>query len=196
MVAFMVVISVALVIGQGQPLAENVVRLRLTDCAPPCWIGIRPGLTTEGRAQRLFSAMYPQQKPYVIQPDSVGGGLQMDTGLYAPSPSDLVGHVLIYDADRKTGVGVVNSVLMPRLGDVMPLWGLPTCMYYEPPDFWRLHYNTGSDGLSVIDILMKGSRLSPGQPIYFLIFYHTSREFGTRCQREDARQWGGFANTR
>src|SRR5260370_13488585 len=48
----------ALIVGRDQPLPERLAMLHLTDCAPPCWIGITPGVTTVRDAIKRVDAVY------------------------------------------------------------------------------------------------------------------------------------------
>src|SRR5579864_7933293 len=48
----------ALIVGRDQPLPERLAMLHLTDCAPPCWIGIVPGVTTIQEARKRVDAIY------------------------------------------------------------------------------------------------------------------------------------------
>ena len=47
----------AILIGRQQPLPEHLTMLHLTDCAPPCWIGIVPGVTTLEEAKVKVQAV-------------------------------------------------------------------------------------------------------------------------------------------
>ncbi len=49
--------GVATLIGRQQPLPERLAMLRLTDCAPPCWIGIVPGVTKLDEAKVKVQAV-------------------------------------------------------------------------------------------------------------------------------------------
>jgi hypothetical protein len=189
---FATLIGLAVVLGHGQPLDAKVRQLHLDHCMPPCWIGTIPGLTTEKEARTLFSAVYPERTPFFIASNDQGGSLQVQAHLDAPAPSNQVPTILIGDLNNFSGVVALNSSLMPRLGDVLLLWGVPTCVFPEVPDYWTLYYNTGNDRLGVMIISMHGNRFSPSQPIYSLLFYRVSAEFIPRCSRPDAKQWGGF----
>jgi hypothetical protein len=221
-------ISIAVLIGRMQPPPERLAALHMTYCAPPCWIGIMPGTTTQGEVEALFGEAYPHHEPFFIRlqrlsrclahfritfrhrariqsgstnlPMAVGdagGGLQIQT--YStiesvPASTDIVHSIFIADMDKSGNNVMADSPLMPHLGDVLALWGPPTCMFADAPDFWRLHYNMGEDGLSVIDIMVKGHQMRPGQAIFYLILYRTPPEYGTDCLRQGSKHWLGFAN--
>lgn len=191
-----ILIGLALIVGHMQPPATAVTMLHLTDCTPPCWINITPRQTLQREVKTLFSKAYPNHEPFFIIVGKAGGGVQMET--YStidpiPASTDIVSSILIGDMDKSRNNVIANSTLMPRIGDVLLLWGAPTCINLEAPDFWRLRYYRGKDGLSVIDILLKGRQLQPKQAIYYFSFYHTSR-YGNECLRPDKKPWLGFAN--
>jgi hypothetical protein len=190
-------ISIAVLIGRMQPPPERLAALHMTYCAPPCWIGIMPGTTTQGEVEALFGEAYPHHEPFFIRLGDAGGGLQIQT--YStiesvPASTDIVHSIFIADMDKSGNNVMADSPLMPHLGDVLALWGPPTCMFADAPDFWRLHYNMGEDGLSVIDIMVKGHQMRPGQAIFYLILYRTPPEYGTDCLRQGSKHWLGFAN--
>ncbi len=113
--------------------------------------------------------MNPQHDLFFIARRATGDGVQFST--YSnidpiPAATDIVSHIFIADMDKSGNNVMADSPLMPRLGDILPLYGVPTCMFVRDPDFWELHYNLGDDGLSVIEVYVKGLRLWPGQPVY------------------------------
>src|SRR5690349_1498777 len=55
---FSVFIGASMLITQVQPLPEHLAMLHLTDCAPPCWIGIMPGVTTFEQARTQLMKTY------------------------------------------------------------------------------------------------------------------------------------------
>ncbi len=57
----------AILIGQRQPLPEHLAMLHLTDCAPPCWIGIMPGVTTLADAAIRAKTTYGNSPKYAMK---------------------------------------------------------------------------------------------------------------------------------
>jgi hypothetical protein len=51
--ALAVAIGLILGFGQQQPAAPQIARLHLTECRPPCWVGIVPGETLFEAFKRL-----------------------------------------------------------------------------------------------------------------------------------------------
>jgi hypothetical protein len=189
--------TIAIFIGRQQPISEQLEALHITDCRLPCWIGITPRQTTQGEVEMLFRKAYPYREPFFIVPHDGGGGVQMQTystNDHMPASSDIVPHIFIADIDKSGNYVLPDSPLMPRLGDMLLLLGQPTCMFPRAPDFWLLRYNLGQDGLSVVDIFVKGHRLWPEQPVYYLNLYRTPPEYSKECSKEGHQSWSGFAN--
>src|SRR5260370_38374078 len=57
----------AILIGRQQPLPERLAMLHLTDCAPPCWIGIMPGVTTLADAAIRAETTYGNSPKYAMK---------------------------------------------------------------------------------------------------------------------------------
>ncbi len=197
--AFSAFAGVAILIGRQQPLPEHLAMLHLTDCAPPCWIGIVPSVTAQGDVKAIFEKAFPNHRPYFIVPGNMGG-VQFQSQLTietTPLPRDRVSQILIADLDSSGNYIAADSPLMPRLGDVLILWGFPTCMYVESGDYWRLHYKLGNDGLNTLDIIVKGHRFWPEQPIFYIFMYRTTLDYNhTICFRLGDSRWLGFVNER
>jgi hypothetical protein len=51
-------VSASVLIGRQQPVPPVLTLLRLTDCAPPCWIGIMPGKATLDETRDRIHAVY------------------------------------------------------------------------------------------------------------------------------------------
>src|ERR1051325_55169 len=56
--------GMAMLIGRKQPLPERLAVLHLTDCAPPCWLDIVPGVTTLSQAIPRIKARYANLPEY------------------------------------------------------------------------------------------------------------------------------------
>lgn len=57
-------VGAALLVGLRQPPSAWASLLKLDDCALPCWIGIEPGLTLLGDAERRIGAAFPDGAVY------------------------------------------------------------------------------------------------------------------------------------
>ncbi len=61
-------------VGQDQAIPNRVAQLHLTDCAPPCWIGITPGMTSIAQAKAKIVATYGGQHPLTIKDSGFADG--------------------------------------------------------------------------------------------------------------------------
>ncbi len=59
-------ISLPVVPSRQQPLSNWLTLLHLTECELPCWIGITPGETTVGEAQKQIAATYGDSSLYIL----------------------------------------------------------------------------------------------------------------------------------
>jgi NhaP-type Na+/H+ or K+/H+ antiporter len=57
-IALIVVLGFVRIVGKLKLPSGDIALLHLTDCTPPCWIGIVPGKTTIEEAEALLSATY------------------------------------------------------------------------------------------------------------------------------------------
>jgi hypothetical protein len=67
---FATITGVAVAIGRQRPMDDSLAALHLTDCAPPCWIGIVPGTTTLQQAKARIFAIYASSPSYAIDYDT------------------------------------------------------------------------------------------------------------------------------
>jgi hypothetical protein len=67
----------AIFVGGQQPIPDKLAALHLTDCLPPCWIGVTPGVTTIDEARNLIEKVYNPESGFTVQ-------------FYSNGPSDLV----------------------------------------------------------------------------------------------------------
>lgn len=115
--AFSAAILTFRAIGQGQPPAEVLKHLHLTECRLPCWSGIVPGETRYNDARRLTFVV--GSSPFVSDPETV-------SAFFNDLPQAFV---YIY-----TQGGVVSEITIIttyvddlRLGDVLAYFGDPSC---------------------------------------------------------------------
>ncbi len=55
--------------GQLEATPTSLTQIHLTDCAPPCWIGIVPGETTVAEAKAKISAVFGEQPDLHVRSD-------------------------------------------------------------------------------------------------------------------------------
>jgi hypothetical protein len=71
-IALVVAAGAFVAAGYAQPPSRWIALLHLNDCAMPCWIGIKPGVSTVGEAlQRLNGTYGGSDFDLVSQPDSL-----------------------------------------------------------------------------------------------------------------------------
>jgi hypothetical protein len=58
--------STAVFIGRAQPLPNRLAMLNLSECAPPCWIGIQPGVTYLAQARLILEQVYAPNSGYSL----------------------------------------------------------------------------------------------------------------------------------
>lgn len=66
-IALMTLIWGACLAGQIQPIPNSIAQMHLIDCAPPCWIGITPGLTSVEDAKARLIAIFGGQRDLTIK---------------------------------------------------------------------------------------------------------------------------------
>jgi hypothetical protein len=198
---FATLIGLAVLVGYGQPPASAVQQLHLSDCAPPCWIGIVPGDTNTEEAVQLFSATFTPANSVSIPPLTLG----TSTNPWLVMPlldSEATAERLMVQLGSVEGIvnrimiqgrryGPVNT--MPRLGDLVSLLGPPSCVNPQTPGFegWTLFYLT-TRGTILVGVLGRNS-LAWTQPVYF-VFIRTSAEASDVCSI--AQPWRGVYRSR
>jgi hypothetical protein len=74
----------AMMIGRQQPVSDQLALLHLTDCAPPCWIGITPHVTTMDEAKILVEKTYHDAASFQYDIDGVTAYLKSADDPYHP----------------------------------------------------------------------------------------------------------------
>jgi hypothetical protein len=120
-------------LGGRQPAPPLLAMLHLTDCAPPCWIGIVPGKTTIEEARQRMNSVYSSYPgEYTLSFDG-----DMPRGLLWASLDDAresLGVIWItIDAQSDNVVDVIrfdfNSIYVQKLatlGEIHALLGVPS----------------------------------------------------------------------
>jgi len=173
---FAALIGGALLVGRGQPESPLIERLHLSDCALPCWIGILPGETPTGRAMQRFAETF--YRPGSAAPQGSASGMASAIWVEMPLPvPDSMAESIPIQLEFVNGVtnwlmiqgrqyGYVDA--MPSLGDVVRLFGAPSCVNPQSPGFngWSLFYDTPS-GIVIVGMLGRDS-IRWTQPVYFV----------------------------
>ncbi|HLY26795.1 MAG TPA: hypothetical protein VKQ72_10680 [Aggregatilineales bacterium] len=66
-------IGLVIFLARQQPLPPRLAMLHLTDCAPPCWIGITPGVTPADQVKARIQAVYGDTSAYIIAVNESNG---------------------------------------------------------------------------------------------------------------------------
>lgn len=136
---FLALIGTAILIGRQQPLPERIRALHLTDCAPPCWIGIVPGKTKMGEAVQIIFKTFEHSGTMQVQMDlgviRIGKQQIAIVQLLRKSDSTLIASVTISSSSISDPVEAItiehleiHSNLFPSLADLVLLWGIPSCV--------------------------------------------------------------------
>lgn len=175
-VVFATLVGAARLFGHGLPESTLVRQLHLSDCALPCWIGITPGATNSSDAVRyLLETFLPADDAPSFLTSS---GPTTSVWIEMTLPIAETRHEAIF-AQLEFVQGIVNRIMiqgeqygmvntMPRVGDVVSLFGPPSCVNPQAPGFagWMLFYQTRG-GTVVIGVLGRNS-IAWTQPVYFV----------------------------
>src|SRR5258708_2981658 len=121
---FSVFTGAAILIGRQQPLPEHLAMLHLTDCAPPCWIGIMPGVTTLADAAIRAKTTYGNSPKYAMKLNAETSSLTVEINnrtdfsrvVYINIVADLSGKISTivfhsYGKENSPNIGELNSIL-------------------------------------------------------------------------------------
>lgn len=147
-VVFAALSGAAIFIGRQQPPPARVAALHLTDCAPPCWIGIEPGKTTIAEAKMQIESIFENStNPNLNETDSVVSLEFRPFGEFQPGneprimlvakKDNIVREIRFYfTADPSLPI----SAYMPRLAELY-------CIFGEPDRIVWQHMALGGPGL-------------------------------------------------
>src|SRR5260221_3914421 len=118
----------AILIGQRQPLPDHLAMLHLTDCAPPCWIGIMPGVTTLDEAYPLIKARYANLPDYqtILSGSLTTATFQVSNAM---NPDDKFSINIYADNNGRVHtirVDTYGSRSSPNVGELFSILGTPT----------------------------------------------------------------------
>lgn len=121
-VAFTLLVFAARALGSTQPTPAALSGLHLTECAPPCWLGITPGITEMTDAvHRLNSA----QLGGMLFESSDGRSV---TTAYEVSGALVRVDIVASEAGKVVQITIFTEPLKGvRLGDAVRYLGTPTC---------------------------------------------------------------------
>ena len=126
---FALMMGATLLMGHMQPPSERVERMHLTDCTPPCWNDITPRMSSRGDVETRVSSTFPDFKPLGSGNLPFLSWVQADLTIDDRSINVALDGGLIYSI----GIGSpLASDQMPSLGEVLAVFGAPTCAVIDP----------------------------------------------------------------
>jgi hypothetical protein len=198
------VISGVVIVARQQPLAANVQRLRLGDCALPCWMGITPGQTVRNAAIQQLAPLSPVvhqdasftvSEGYASEHESILAVTLRSEGVNFPieltSIRGVVMGIRIPSSFRSIGAPTKPNEIMPTLGDIVGLLGVPTCIAARKNyRGWLLVYEMPPNEIVVT---IEGDSRDMSRRITNL-WLHSPFLGTTTCQSQAgvASQWMGF----
>jgi hypothetical protein len=176
---FALLMGGALLIGRAQPPSERIERLHLTDCDPPCWNGITARVSSRGEIEQRIAITFPEYQAMGVT------SLPFQSWVMDSSTID----VAVDD-------GVVHSVAlatqlpkksMPRLGDVLAIFGAPTCIVvYKAATSATLYYENEAHEVILIVSIYQRSLMSLANNFSIGIFYNLT------CESHIGMTWQAF----
>jgi hypothetical protein len=146
-----VIVVATITIGQQQPSPEQFTMLHLSDCQPPCWIGIVPGKSTIAEAKDRLMTVYGWSDKYqmTIDPRSTSPLLAITL---TKQPGSDPSMYIVLDSKRDN---VIHTIMFDfyfdqiysqtKVAELLDLLGTPVCL--------SKHYYSDSYALSFGDYL-------------------------------------------
>lgn len=185
---FALMMGVSMQIGQRQSQPARVQRLHLADCLLPCWNGIRPGVSSASAAKDRINAALPDFESL----SSAGSSKFLIWTEYADI--DRVVHVVNVTIQNSLvatiGIGTDHtSSEMPTLGEVLAVYGAPTCLEIDDvTDHSNWFYeNSGHHFMLQFSV----PTLSLASPVNNFVFGVADN---ATCQTTLALTWHDFRN--
>src|SRR5688572_22887303 len=128
-IALVVAAGAFVAAGYAQPPSRWMALLRLNDCEMPCWIGIKPGVSTAGEALQRLNAIYGGSAfDLVSQPDSLAfiiadraSGYRFTVSLnadYRTQTAPIIRDIVLYPYPQ-------SGMARPVIGDLYAASGSP-----------------------------------------------------------------------
>jgi hypothetical protein len=197
-------LSVVILAARQQPIAANMQRLRLADCAPPCWMGITPGQTVRGDAVQQLAPLSPilhqdasftVSEGYASEHESILAVTLRSEGvnftIEMTSVRGVVMGIRLPSNFRSLGSSAKPGEMMPTLGEIVSLLGAPACVAARKNyRGWLLVYETPP---SEIVVTIEGDSRDLSRRITNL-WLHSPFLGATTCKSEGAvaARWVGF----
>lgn len=119
--------GVAILIGWQQPSPTNLAVLHLTDCAPPCWLGIVPGVTTLDNAILQIKARYTNLPNYQSTFNEYPSAFTVQVINRVNASDSFAMSVYSYGDRRVSSIvfGVYLSENSPTIAELSNILGMP-----------------------------------------------------------------------
>jgi hypothetical protein len=147
--SFLAVIGLIVVVGRQGPPPESISAYHFTDCAPPCWLGIVLGKTTADTARYQIKTVFGEDFDIAVSEPSLGTMFFSDgaTGTKVLLALERVELTQKDDPTRRLMIRLISdqhrsvmremiftrsgSQYFPMVGDLIAVYGPPTCLSYE-----------------------------------------------------------------
>jgi hypothetical protein len=175
------------IISRRQPANQRIAMLRLTDCAPPCWIRIVPGTTTLDEAKSRISQVFNKTSGVLLQTEQETPGVLQVNLKHQNDPLFSLG--IKFETHTSRNDTPIESILFHLWGPsfvLADLWNVVG----TPDTVWvSSHYIFLIYPASTIDVL-PSARISWSQyPVWFE-FYKVGPIPSQPLRGE--RPWRGF----
>ncbi len=169
------IIAAIVVVSRTQAIPPALQALHFKDCELPCWIGIIPGKTTIGEAERnianTYNAIYP------LFGDSVVGYWEF---VVADKETGIQIRVKLNSITGQPSSAIVNDITIIQdepgptvsLGELESLLGSPENILESPPDDIPrsdIIFNNGR--IHSFTTKNECNRVTDDEPIMFLVIY-------------------------
>lgn len=184
-VTYALCIAGAVVVGRAQPLPEHIAQFKLTECAPPCWIGIEPGKTTLAEALARVRAVYSAENHLYTQVPSINIiNNRLDLSFSIAFEVDNTNVVQVIDIWQYGGNDIPFSSFFSVLGPPQYVTILPTRSYYTT----SLIYNDYS--LAVVLENNVSAKIGATRPINRIMM--TEPAYAQRYRLYEPLPWQGL----
>ncbi len=199
-VSLMVAVFGTRVVGQAQSIPHSIAQLHLVDCAPPCWIGITPGVTSLDDAKTKLVTTYGGQSDLKIRDSSDSLGYVSPTtveNIIGGNNFYLVVHLNILQLVDGKNEAIQSIALFesrsdnynyaPTVADILGTFGAPQWVVIEELMSNRYEITLKYRGLDAVFYTYTGQVQLTENPILYL------GNAATQTPSVEYRTWKGFS---
>jgi hypothetical protein len=191
----------AVILGRQQTLSPRYTEIGLgtPDCAVPCWLGIRPGMTRLEDAERHIFSTFNDQAPYSARLDPSSTDGLREISLTSTHDDNSIYVTLLAQDDETVDTIILRFNLSdahardlnPRIGDFYAQLGDPVRFgYTENTRYSLLVFGDNERGARMF--FRPQRRLEPAHPMMWLMLYEYSA-YGTVSSMDNLLPWSGFS---